>query len=182
MLAPSGSFGPTGRSYWVVEHRFAAGAYPGEAGRAYLDHVPEVTERLLEAGINRFVNLTQDYPGGTDHHLDHYDGDVDGFADVDRFAIRDLDVPDVDTMANVLDHIDAQIDNGYNVYVHCWGGIGRTGTVVGCWLIRHAYATKADVMDVIAELRLGDHGTGQTKVAPETAPQRAFVQAWEAAK
>ena len=23
------------------------------------------------------------------------------------------------------------------VYVHCWGGIGRTGTTVGCWFVRH---------------------------------------------
>ncbi len=30
-LAPAGVMGPTGRSYWVVEHRFAAGAYPGQA-------------------------------------------------------------------------------------------------------------------------------------------------------
>lgn len=26
---------------------------------------------------------------------------------------------------------------GQTVYVHCYGGIGRTGTVVGCWLVRH---------------------------------------------
>ena len=30
-LASAGVMGPTGRSYWVVEHRFAAGAYPGQA-------------------------------------------------------------------------------------------------------------------------------------------------------
>ena len=23
------------------------------------------------------------------------------------------------------------------MYLHCWGGVGRTGTVVGCWLVRH---------------------------------------------
>ena len=26
--------------------------------------------------------------------------------------------------------------DGRKVYVHCWGGVGRTGTVVGCYLVR----------------------------------------------
>jgi len=65
-LAPDGSIGPTGRSYWIVEGRFAAGAYPGKPGRRELNQIPEVTVKVLEAGIDTFVNLTQDYPGGTD--------------------------------------------------------------------------------------------------------------------
>ena len=40
-------------------------------------------------------------------------------------------------MASILDAIDAALDGGKTVYVHCWGGVGRTGTVVGCWLVRH---------------------------------------------
>lgn len=29
------------------------------------------------------------------------------------------------------------------VYLHCWGGIGRTGTIVGCWLARNGFPGKA---------------------------------------
>jgi hypothetical protein len=179
LLASFGSDGPTGRSYWVVEDRFAAGAYPGGKDRGHLESVPEVTERLLGAGIDRFVNLTQDYRGGTDGHLNRYDADVGHAADVDRFPIRDLDVPSVEEMVTILDHVDFQLDDGRTVYVHCWGGVGRTGTVVGCWLIRHGYATRDDVMDVIGDLRLGDFGTGLTRLSPETPTQWSFLSDWE---
>jgi protein tyrosine phosphatase len=57
---------------------------------------------------------------------------------------------------NVLDFIDAELAAERPVYVHCFGGIGRTGTVVGCWMIRHGLASKGDVTRVLARLRLKD--------------------------
>ena len=37
----------------------------------------------------------------------------------------------------MLDTIDQALAAGHTMYVHCWGGVGRTGTVVGCHLVRH---------------------------------------------
>ncbi len=34
-------------------------------------------------------------------------------------------------MTQILDDIDSAIADEGVAYVHCWGGIGRTGTVVG---------------------------------------------------
>ena len=52
-------------------------------------------------------------------------------------------------LKHILDEIDGAILNGKTVYVHCLGGIGRTGTVVGCYLVRHGIAAggKALVVD-----------------------------------
>ncbi len=36
--------------------------------------------------------------------------------------------------------------------MHCWGGVGRTGTVVGCWLVRHGL-DDGDAIARIATLR-----------------------------
>ena len=52
-------------------------------------------------------------------------------------AIRDMRVCNERHMRRVLDAIDKDIADGRTVYVHCWGGIGRTGMVIGCWLVRH---------------------------------------------
>ena len=169
-LAPDGLPGPTGRSYWVVENRFAAGAYPGKKGRRELEQVPEVIKQLLDAGIDRFVNLTQDYPGGTDGHMGHYDPGVGGRAEIVRCPVPDEHLPACPLEGDeakeaayrmhltdegcphcpndpsraetrkILDRIDAALGEGQKVYVHCWGGSGRTGTIVGCWIRRHALA------------------------------------------
>ena len=184
-LAPDGLPGPTGRSYWVVEGRFAAGASPGKRGRQELEQVPEVIKQLLDAGIDRFVNLTQDYPGGTDRDLTHYDSHVESHAEVGRYPIRDVYIPTEELMVEILDAVDNDLAAGHNIYVHCWGGVGRTGTVVGCWLIRHGYATAADILEVISDLRIGDAGRGpnagrgETRESPETLEQFDFVVGWE---
>ena len=185
LLAPEGLPGPTGRSYWVIEGRLAAGAYPGKRGRRELERAPEVIEQLLDTGVDRFVNLTQDYPGGTDQHLTRYDSDVEPKADVVRYPIRDVYIPTEDLMVEILDKIDDDLAAGHNIYVHCWGGVGRTGTVVGCWLVRHGYATTDDVLFVLSDLRLGDAGRGpnagpgKTRMSPETGEQSEFVVGWE---
>jgi protein-tyrosine phosphatase len=62
--------------------------------------------------------------------------------------------------------------------VHCWGGLGRTGLVVACWLRgRHGYDGPA-ALAALAELRQQDRLRGH-QLAPETEQQRAFVQSWK---
>ena len=53
-------------------------------------------------------------------------------------------------MSDILDAIDAALRDGKTVYVHCWGGVGRTGTVIGCWLVRHG-KTGDEALSQIAE-------------------------------
>ncbi len=63
------------------------------------------------------------------------------------------------------------------MYVHCWGGIGRTGTVVGSWLVRHGVMAPEQALDLLTELRASDRGAGHRR-SPETPEQRAFVRRW----
>ena len=42
-----------------------------------------------------------------------------------------------EAVATILDAIDVALAQGRTVDVRCWGRIGRTGAVVGCWLVRH---------------------------------------------
>ena len=175
-LAPMGLVGPTPRSYWVIEDRLLAGAYPGKKMPAETGGRPEVTQRLLDAGVDMFVNLTEDQPGGGDR-LDRYDRHVDGRADIVRLSITDLGTPTADHMVNILDTVDEHLADGRVVYVHCWGGFGRTGMVVGCWLRRHGYATPDTVQDTVDRLRLGAV-EGQHRESPEMYDQRQLIVDW----
>ena len=172
-LAGGGQLGPTDRSYWVVPGRFAAGAYPNPDPRN------DKVGKLLDAGINLFVNLTQDYPGGTDSKMNRYDiRATERHATVVRRAIADMDVTSTDRMIETLDVIDHHLRDGCNVYVHCWGGSGRTGTVVGCWLRRHGYARSGEVIDLLRRLRLRGDRKGGHKPTPQTEPQHRMVLEW----
>ena len=177
-LADNGSPGPTSRSYWVVDGRFAAGAYPGDGDWKPGDAAPAVVGKMLSAGLNCFVNLTEDLPGGGDSHLNIYDPFVSGQALVDRKPIPDMGIPTVEHMVTVLDAVDQHLRQGGNVYVHCWGGLGRTGTVVACWMIRHGLVSPEDALEELTRLRLGDAGAGHRR-SPQTSEQCLFVTNWK---
>src|SRR5690606_41460522 len=63
----------------------------------------------------------------------------------------------------------AEAEERGRVYVHCWGGVGRTGTVVGCLLLDRGLATGDDVLYRLAELRAGTR-KGR-RPSPETPAQ-----------
>lgn len=95
-----------------------------------------------------------------------------------RLPIRDLDVPPRAQMAAILDTLDGALAAGEIVYVHCWGGIGRTGTVAGCWLVRHGASGEAALATVAA--RFATVGKAyRVPRSPETDAQVAYILGWE---
>ena len=159
---------PVGDSYWVVPGRLLAGEYPGARDDA---QARRQLRRLRWSGVTEFIDLTEAGEFG----LRPYAPLLDGAARHRRFEIPDRDVPSLETMREILDAIDAALAERRTVYVHCFGGIGRTGTVVGCWLVRHG-TTADDALRQIARLREGTSDSWWP--SPETDEQRAFVLTW----
>lgn len=57
-----------------------------------------------------------------------------------RMPIRDVDVPQEPTqMGAILDQLHTWHMQGRKAYFHCWGSVGRTGTVKCCHLIEHRH-------------------------------------------
>jgi protein-tyrosine phosphatase len=67
---------------------------------------------------------------------------------------------------------------GRAVYVHCWGGRGRTGTAVGCYLARHGLAADDQALAMLRYLRRTD--ARAEAESPETTAQKDFVRRWRA--
>lgn len=69
--------------------------------------------------------------------------------------------------------IGAELDARRTVYVHCWGGMGRTRTVIGC-LLADTGLDNESVIPRIATLRAG---TRKARVAcPQTPDQRDVIR------
>jgi protein-tyrosine phosphatase len=134
--------GPLRHTYWVTD-RLAAGVHP---------LVYDDLQRLVDAGFDTFVDLTERATYEVPGHR--------------HFPIPDMGVPD--DVDPILDAIDEALADGRTVYVHCFAGRGRTGTVIGCWLARHG---ATDPLADLAALR-----AHLDSPSPETAGQRRFVR------
>jgi protein-tyrosine phosphatase len=166
---------PIVESYWVEENLLLAGEYPG-------GYNPEETRKrmdaFLECGIRAFIDLTQP------RELPSYEAVLNEEARINdcltvyhRFSIRDHSLPSAQTMSLILDTIDSAVQSGNPVYVHCWGGVGRTGTVVGCYLVRHGLsgAKALERVNALYRTRPLDYFL---HTSPETEEQADFVRNW----
>ncbi len=172
---------PYERSYWVLPGKLLAGYYPGDrdpdTSRAKL-------EALVDAGVRHVVNLMEE------QRLDNNGKPLDYPSQMAVIArargisvtyshnpITDLGIPSREKMKSILDDIDAAISDGKPVYVHCLAGIGRTGSVVGCYLSRHDIAVGPRALDMIRRLRVNDPQAAVP--SPESDIQRQLVSSWK---
>lgn len=144
---------------YAVSDGLLAGAYPDTA---------DAVSSLEADGVTVFVDLT--HPSDP---LDDYGHLLHGAARLTH-PIPDMGTPTAGQVMRVLDDIDAARAQEHTVYVHCWGGVGRTGTVIGCWLVRHGL-DGGDAIARIAELRAAIAGV---RPSPETPGQIALVRSW----
>lgn len=168
---------PMPETYWVIPGRLLAGEYP------YSHFAPEATRQrldaFLEAGFNTFINLTcrgelEDYEILLDEEAGYYSSAVECL----RFAIGDFGLPEPELMSAILDAIDVALGQERKVYLHCLGGIGRTGTVVGCYLVRHGF-TGRQALRQLAEWWREVPKSVRHPRSPETASQANFVLRWQ---
>ena len=155
-------------AFWIKVFELLGGEYPNVKGTK---EAPPILRLLMDAGVDCFIDLTEE-------------GELEPYAhflEVQehlRLPIRDVSVPrSKDEMRAILDAIDERLNAGKGVYLHCWGGVGRTGTVTGCWLARHGEEKPLQKLQLMWQhSRKAKAG----RKCPETEAQRRFIEAWKA--
>jgi hypothetical protein len=167
---------PHGNCYWVRPGLLLAGEYPSAP-----DQRParQRLGRLLDHGIASFVDLTEPDELPAYQPWLQAEAELRGLSPrYRRLAIRDRDIPASPLhMVAMLDHLDAELVARRPVYLHCWGGVGRTGTVVGCWLVRHGASGEQALQTLAGWWRAVDKSWRHPR-SPETDAQQGYVLDW----
>ncbi|KAF7309609.1 Phosphatases II [Mycena indigotica] len=173
---------PIPNSYWATGYLLAC-EYPWHP----LDSSCTKLEALLRAGTRTFVDLTED------GELSPYEAYLlvlarqlridDTELEYHRFPIRDRSLPEsVEHMHSVMAVLRDNMDRGRITAVHCRGGIGRTGMVIGCLLVERFNLTGEEALQIIAREWQGVAKRITYPHSPETPAQFAFVREFQPEK
>lgn len=160
---------PTGYSYRVDENVWA-GEYPvweWEQGARMRQ-----LKLFTDFGINYFLDLTEN------GEMPPYAPFLTNSIGRHTYPIPNGGVPNsvgcvVDLFGIIGDVIVSRPET--KLYIHCVGGVGRTGTIVACYYI---YFNGMSADDALAEMRrrFATHGRSAWMSAPETATQVNFIR------
>ena len=163
---------PIRNSYKVLD-----GVYAGEYPRDIDDERSVKKIKQFERfGITHFIDLTEE------GELRPYSQLLDSRIQHIRFPIQDVSIPaSVKSVKELIERIQGILkENDRNkVYVHCWGGVGRTGTIVGC-LLSHQNNYEYDKTMAALKKAFSDCLKSAYRHAPETQEQCDFIARYTA--
>ncbi len=165
---------PVTDCFWLVPGKLMAGEYPGATTK---DEARHKLRSFLDAGVGFFLDLTEENEG-----LEPYAPLLQEEAIArkrtvihKRIAIPGMGVPTTERMREIQQAINRALDAGHTVYVHGWGGVGRTEMVIGCFLVEQ----EVSGAEALAEIRrLRRITSSPRRIATDSKAQEDFVKSW----
>ncbi|MCD6416072.1 MAG: dual specificity protein phosphatase family protein [Planctomycetes bacterium] len=133
---------------WVLEGKLAGMAVP--------DGLKEDWDELKGRGVGAVVNLTQG---------DRFGRSIrEAGLEYAQFPIENFQPPTREQVEEFVEFCDGQIERGNGVVVHCLAGMGRTGAMLACYMVRSGMAP-GEAIEKIRRLRPGSIETDEQENA-----------------
>ncbi len=127
---------------WFIEETLAGSGMPTTS---------DELEWVLKQGVKSIVTMTENALP------ESWVDDVNYL----HVPTTDLSSPDMDKIDTAVDFIHKRINNKEPVMVHCAAGMGRTGTVLACYLVKYQ---KYSAKDAIEKVRIERPGSIQSEI------------------
>ena len=121
---------------WLIEGKLAGSAIPTSF---------EEIKWLVDVGVKSIVTVREESL------------DDDWIKNINYLHIHsnDMGVPEFEDLVKAVDFIHQRITNNEPVMVHCLAGLGRTGTILACYLIKYQKLSAVNSIQKVRESRPG---------------------------
>jgi atypical dual specificity phosphatase len=137
---------------WLIENKIAGVSFPRSE---------EAFATLRALGVRALLTLSEQLPPADR---------LSKFAmQVEHVPLADFSAPTISEIERAIAAIEGFLEQGQTVAVHCGAGLGRTGTILACYLVSQGASAQEAIIRV-RQLRPG---------SIETAAQEAVIALYE---
>jgi len=186
---------------WLIPGRVMCGHYPGACPSRQIsdEQVAENLAKIETAGISMFVCLQDEIPPQdgiwpcdgipkTSERAPLATGNFKNYrtlAGMDtsyvHYLLPDLSIAkSLNDLDEIVCYLKERVINGDRLYIHCWGGRGRTGLISACLLgaLFDEVTAEQALERVQRAYSLREPWRDDNKMSPETQEQKKQVRDW----
>ncbi len=131
---------------WLIDHKLAGSGMPTTQSEI---------EWVQKQGVKSIVTMTEEsLPESWVKNVKYL-----------HVPTEDLSAPDMEQIDEAVEFIHERLQNNEPVMVHCAAGIGRTGTILACYLVKYNKSSAKDAIEKVRKERPGSIQSESQEIA-----------------